>query len=381
MFYFQRNRLLKLQQNALRKTSEVICGNYKQNGISENSLKYKVNGAFVPLLEKLNIMLLVTREYEHLVIALKVKESKLRQSFIHLPHPNGIAINKKNNRVYIAATRNPNQIFEFSLAHFEKSSNTEKFLTPTRTKFYPGNYYIHDLVFINSKLYANSVGKNSIFSVNFASNLPDTLAWSPLPSKYNTKNHIQLNSIAAGSTLENSCFTASVEKPGFFKPGDLKFPVDKKGVIFRGKDKKIIARGLTRPHSARFYRGKLWVNNSGYGEFGYIENEKFVPFIKLPGWTRGLCFVKDFAFIGVSRVIPKYKVYAPGIKDYQIECGIYAVDLIKNKIVGQINWPYGNQIFGIELMDSKVCNGFVYMNTSGNSTEEIHFNQKYNIVR
>ncbi len=371
------NKLLEIQKNALREPSEVICGDYKTNGVLPESLEYTVHGDFLSILEKLNITLLVSREYEHLVIALSSKKKKLRQSFIHLPHPSGIAVDAKTNKVYVAATRNPNQIVELAIAHNPASKSAEKFLTPARVKYYGGGYYFHDLALINGELYANSVGKNSVIKVDFNSSESDKVVWSPLPVKENTRNHIQLNSIAAGKSIADSYFSASAEKPIQYKPGDLKFPVDKTGVIFQGKTGKIVARGLTRPHSARLYKGKIWVDNSGYGEFGSIENGKFASFAKLPGWTRGLCFKDNVAFVGVSKVIQQYKAYAPGIKEKQQQCGVYAINMTTKKIMGHIEWPFGNQIFGIEPIGYNACNGFLFTGANKSTEQELNFFSNY----
>lgn len=371
------DKLLKIQQNALREPSEVICGNYSTNGIVPESLEYSVSGDFISILEKLKVTLLVSREYEHLVIALNSKKNKLRQSFIHLPHPSGIAVDAKTNKVYVAATRNPNQIIELAVASASNGKTTDKFLTPARAKYYGGTYYLHDLTFINGDLYANSVGKNGVIKVDFNSSESDKVAWSPLSAKENTRNHIQLNSIAAGKSLADSYFSASTEKPIHYKPGDLKFPVNKKGVIFQGKTGKVVARGLTRPHSARLYRDKIWVDNSGYGEFGFIENGKFSSFAKLSGWTRGLCFKDNVAFVGVSKVIPKFKVYAPGIKEKQQQCGVYAINMDTKKIIGHIEWGFGNQIFGLETIGTDVCNGFLFTKVIKSTEQEINFFSNY----
>jgi hypothetical protein len=36
---------------------------------------------------------------------------------------------------------------------------------------------------------------------------------------------------------------------------------------------RVIASGLSMPHSPRFHNGRLWVLNSGTGEFGSIDLE------------------------------------------------------------------------------------------------------------
>jgi len=370
-------KLKEIQNNALRDPYQVICGNYELHGVLPQSLDHQMRGNFLSLLEKLKITLLVTREYEHLIIALNAKNGKLNQSFLHLPHPNGIAVNRKTNKVYIASTRSPSQIVELSTiknlmvrdGHPGKNRK-DKLLVPSRVKYYAGAYYFHDLAMIGEKLYANSVGKNGVIEINFSTSSSEKIIWSPLSSRAQNTNHLQLNSIAAGKSLSESYFSASAEKPGEYKPGDIRFPVDKKGVIFSGKTKKVIARNLTRPHSAKIYKNRLWVNNSGYGEFGNIQNGELNVITKFDGWTRGLAFFNNIAFVGVSKIIPKFRVYAPGIKGESQECSVYAIDLKEKKIIGAIEWPYGNQIYGIEWMDAKKCDGFPFTKPAPSTENE-----------
>jgi uncharacterized protein (TIGR03032 family) len=373
-------KLRQTQSEALRDPYQVICGTYETHGIVPQSLEYTQRGKFLALLEKLNITLLVTREYEHLVIALNAKNGKLNQTFLHLPHPNGLVVDKKRNKLYVASTRSPNMIVELSLLDklmkrdgHKETAKEQKVLVPSRMKYYSGAHYFHDLAMIGGKLFANSVGQNGIMQINMDASATEKIIWSPLPKKLQQANHLQLNSIAGGRTIADSYFSASAEKPGEYKPGDLKFPVDKKGVIFSGKTKKVIARNLTRPHSAKLYKNKLWVNNSGYGEFGEVRNGELTVYNRFDGWTRGLHFFDNFAFVGVSKIIPQFKIYAPGIKGDVQECSLYAIDLKTKEVVGSLEWPFGNQIYGIESMDATKCIGFPFTQPGPSSESEKDF--------
>lgn len=362
------------QTSALRNPSEIIgSATFDNAGILADSLKYDITGSFLDILQETNLTLFVTREYEHLVIALNVMEGKFNQTFINLPHPSGLTISPDKKNVYIAATRNPNQIFEFGITDSvlnrkeEKSTiETNGILFPSRTKFYPGAYYLHDLAFIGNDLHANTVGQNGIIKVNMNDSNPEEVCWYPKSIEDKSgvpdlsTNYLQLNSIASGKTLEDSFFSASGHKPGNRKPGHKNYPVDKKGVIFSAKTREPIAFGLTRPHSARLNEGKIWVDNSGYGEFGVIDGSKFEPVAKLPGWTRGLFFKDDIAFVGVSRVLKRFSQYAPGLNDVKQKCGIIAIEKQSGKELGGIFWNYGNQVFSIEGVSADSCKGFIY---------------------
>ena len=64
---------------------------------------------------------------------------------------------------------------------------------------------------------------------------------------------------------------------------------------------EVIASGLSMPHSPRIWDGKLWLLNSGTGEFGWIEGGKFHPLTFCPGYARGLTFAGHYAVVGLSR--------------------------------------------------------------------------------
>jgi ribosomal protein S18 acetylase RimI-like enzyme len=64
----------------------------------------------------------------------------------------------------------------------------------------------------------------------------------------------------------------------------------------------IAATGLSMPHSPRWYRDRLWLLNSGSGELGYLDGERFEPVAYSPGFVRGLAFQGDYAIVGLSQL-------------------------------------------------------------------------------
>ncbi len=65
---------------------------------------------------------------------------------------------------------------------------------------------------------------------------------------------------------------------------------------------EVVLRGLSMPHSPRWYRDRLWLLNSGTGEFGTadLNSGRFEPVAFCPGYLRGLTFVGDYAIVGLS---------------------------------------------------------------------------------
>jgi uncharacterized protein (TIGR03032 family) len=107
----------------------------------------------------------------------------------------------------------------------------------------------------------------------------------------------------------------------------------KGGILMDVDSGEVLCRGLSMPHSPRWYRGQLWVCESGSGTLGTVDMKtgRYQPIAATPGFTRGLDFVGDLAFVGLSQVresavfsgIPITERLAPE----QRMCGVCVVDL------------------------------------------------------
>jgi uncharacterized protein (TIGR03032 family) len=356
------------QHADLRNPHQIVSQWKTAADVDPRLLECTTRGDWWGAVERSGQTLLVSREYEHLVLALTMTAGRPRISYLHLPHPSGIAVRDARGWVSIASTRNPNQIFDFAPCDpgaFAGSSRDlpAGLLLPVRSLYLPGRLYLHDIAQIGGSLYANAAGLNAVVRLDANGFEP---VWWPRSIDSDAgprldRNYIQLNSIAAGQTLEQSFFTASAASPSRRRPGHMNFAVDRRGVVFSGATRDVCGTGLTRPHSARLWNSEIWVDNSGYGECGRIVGGKFEAVHRLPGWTRGLCFAPGVAFVGTSRVIPKYARYAPGLDADRCESGLHAIDLGTGRVVGSILWPSGNQIFAVESIDATVSPGFAFI--------------------
>jgi len=335
--------------------------------VDERLLRHRARGPFWELLAETGQTLLVTREYEHLLLALRAGRRGPEVSYLPLPHPSGIAADRPRGVVHVASTRNPNQLVTLAPAHAVRHAGSvraeplaERPLVPVRTHFLPGGLYLHDLAMIGGRLHANAVAQNAI--VRFDERGGWRRVWWPrsvraLGARGFARNYLQLNSIAAGATLAGSFFSASAEAPSPRRPGHRNFPVDGRGVVFSGRTGEVVARGLTRPHSARLHRGRLWVDDSGYGRVGIVADGRFEAVAALPGWTRGLAFAGRWAVVGTSRVLPRFHQYAPGLDPARCECALHLIDARRGTRAASLVWPSGNQIFAIEPLPTRFASG------------------------
>src|SRR5262249_10687387 len=113
------------------------------------------------------------------------------------------------------------------------------------------------------------------------------------------------------------------------------------GVVLEVPGGRVIASGLSMPHSPRMYRGRLWLLNSGTGQFGSVDpgGGAFVPLTFCPGYLRGLAFVGDYAVVGLSQ--PRHDRTFGGLAlDRELEqrgaearCGLLVIDLRSGDVV------------------------------------------------
>jgi len=133
------------------------------------------------------------------------------------------------------------------------------------------------------------------------------------------------------------------------------------GIVMDVASGEIVATGLSMPHSPRLYDGRLWLLNSGTGEFGIIDpgDGTFTPICFCPGYARGLAFIGRHAVIGLSR--PRHGGTFSGLaldgrladKDTEARCGLLIVDLNRGTVVEWLRFAHTIE----ELYDVAVLPG------------------------
>ncbi|MCC1497897.1 TIGR03032 family protein [Alcanivorax sp. 1008] len=125
------------------------------------------------------------------------------------------------------------------------------------------------------------------------------------------------------------------------------------GLLMDISDNRIIAEGLSMPHSPRWYRNTLWVLESGEGSLSKVDlaSGKLEHVCKLPGFTRGLDFVGDYAFIGLSQV--RESAIFSGLplteRDEPRQCGVWVVNIVSGETVAFLRFEGSVQeIFSVQ---------------------------------
>jgi len=146
------------------------------------------------------------------------------------------------------------------------------------------------------------------------------------------------------------------------------------GVVVDVESGEIACSGLSMPHSPRVHNGRLYVLNSGQGEFGHVDlaSGKFRPITFIPGYLRGLSFINNFAVVASSK--PRDGTFSglpldERLKKAEVEarCGISVIDLNTGDAV---HWLRFDSVIE-EMYDVAVLPGCIRPAALGFRTDEI----------
>ena len=131
------------------------------------------------------------------------------------------------------------------------------------------------------------------------------------------------------------------------------------GVLVEVATNRIVAEGLSMPHSPRWHDGRLWVLQSGLGSLCTVDPVlgAVTEVAHLPGFTRGLAFIGRYALIGLSQVRESVFTGLPiTSRADERNCGVWVVDTTSGAIVGMLRFEGAVQ----EIFDVKVLRGITW---------------------
>jgi uncharacterized protein (TIGR03032 family) len=127
------------------------------------------------------------------------------------------------------------------------------------------------------------------------------------------------------------------------------------GVLIDIESNEFICRGLSMPHSPRWYQDKLWVLESGNGTLATVDvnSGQLETVAELPGFTRGLDFIGPYAFVGLSQVRESAVFSGISLTERVSErnCGVWVVDIRSGQIVAFLKFEDAVQeVFAVSVL-------------------------------
>lgn len=127
------------------------------------------------------------------------------------------------------------------------------------------------------------------------------------------------------------------------------------GILIDVDTDAILLRGLSMPHSPRWYQNRLWLLESGQGSLAVADLQQGIwqTTAQMPGFTRGLDFYGPLAFIGLSQVRESATFSdIPLVERLQERtCGVWVLHVETGQSVGFLRFEAGVQeIFAVQVL-------------------------------
>lgn len=354
---------------------------------------------FLPWLQEQQLSLAFTTYQTNRLFLLGVKPDGRLSAFERL-FDRAMGLYATSERLYMSSRYQLWQ-FENALEPGEVRNGYDRLYVP-RIGYTTGDLDIHDIAVV-PPLSKEALGGEQVIFVNTLfcclATLSDRYSFTPLwqppfISKLAAEDRCHLNGLAIveGKPSYVTAISQSDVAAGWRERRQ------NGGCVVDVQSNEVILTGLSMPHSPRFYpdpsllspsfpptggmtqeqrlsQGRLWLLNSGTGEFGYVDTERgaFEPVAFCPGYLRGMAFWDKFAIVGLSK--PRGNKTFSGLAlderlaahDATPRCGLMVIDLHTGDIA---HWL---ELEGVveELYDVAVLPGVRRPMSLGFRTEEI----------
>lgn len=301
------------------------------------------------VLKEMGISLLVSTYQAGKLIVVREDNDKLNTHFRMFRKPMGMAADDKRMAL---GTNNAVQYF-FNMKDAAKrlepvGRHDAAFLQ--RTTHVTGNIDIHEMAWVGDELWIVNTKFCCLCTVDPAHNFVPR--WRPpFITALAPEDRCHLNGLALrDGRLKYVTALGETDTPNGWRENKANG-----GIIMDIDTNEPVCRGLSMPHSPRWYANKLWVLESGNGSLATVdpENGELRTVVELPGFTRGLDFYGPLAFVGLSQIRETAAFGSLPITERLTDriCGVWVVNIKTEKVLGFLRFE-GNvqEIFAVQVL-------------------------------
>jgi uncharacterized protein (TIGR03032 family) len=307
---------------------------------------------FPDLLAQLGASLLVTTYQAGKLVVVRNEAGKLNTHFRNFEGPMGMALN--GGRLALGTAW---QIWEFCdipavAARLDPPGSHDACFLP-RSCHVTGDVQGHEMAWAGDELYFVNTRFSCLCTLDRASSFVPR--WRPpFITGLSPEDRCHLNGLAVRDGIPRYV-TALGQTDSRHGWRENKA---RGGVLIDVPSGEILTSKLSMPHSPRWHKGRLWVCESGTGTLGTIDPSSghYEPVANVPGFTRGLDFAGDLAFVGLSQVRESAVFSGIPINERLPErnCGVWVIDTTSGRTVAFLKFEDALQeVFAVQLLPGR----------------------------
>jgi uncharacterized protein (TIGR03032 family) len=314
-----------------------------------NAFRSVFTSAFPRLLEELGSSLLVSTYQSGRLIAVGSAGGSLNTHFRAFPSPMGIAVGRE-----VLALGTQRHVWEYRnqpevTRKLEPAGHHDACFLP-RKSLVTGDIRVHELAFAEDGLWVVNTRFSCLSKLDGEHSFVPR--WRPpFVTGLSADDRCHLNGLAIVDRQPRYVTALGTTDT----PQGWRERKADGGVLIDVPSGEIVARGLSMPHSPRWYGGRLWVLESGKGEVGVVDLDtgRVETVARLPGFTRGLAFAGPLAFVGLSQVRESNVFGGLPLTERLREklCGVWILDVRTGKTLGFLRFEgLVQEIFDVQLL-------------------------------
>ena len=301
----------------------------------EVAISVNASANFAELLDRHRVSLLLSTYDLHKLIILRGAGNALNVHLVNVRKAMGIAANER--RIAVGTKNRVQHFFNMpglcsKLPPSPSHPSAPDACYVPRGSHITGDIDIHEMAWAGDELWMVNTRFSCLCTLD--PNLSFVPRWRPpFVAGLSADDRCHLNGLAMDndSPAYVTAFAVS-DEPAGWRPQRTTG-----GILVDVASGEIVAQGLSMPHSPRVHGNDLWLLDSGRGGLARVDrgNGKTDTMAELPGFTRGLDFAGNLAFVGLSQTRQSNVFGGLPLTDRLSEeerfCGIQVVNLITGR--------------------------------------------------
>jgi uncharacterized protein (TIGR03032 family) len=320
-----------------------------RSGTGQTRIDYEYSLDLVPLLRRLNLSILLTTYQANKLTVIGTDPGGLAVGFYQFERPMGLAVSPDR---WVLAARD--QVWTLRSA-----PQVAPRLNPVGR--YDGCFAARSSV-VTGDIQAHEVGlsPDRVWVVNTLFNCVCTVDeqysfvadWRPpFVSGLAAEDRCHLNGLAiVDGRPRYLTALGETDTPRGWRPNKATG-----GCLLEVPTGNVLARGLSMPHSPRVHGGRVWLLESGRGHLSVLDpgTGRANAVATLPGFTRGLAFHGELAFVGLSKIRETATFGGLPLDSDRdrLKCGLAVVDLSSGRTAALLEFQSGvEEVFDVQVV-------------------------------